>query len=408
MRKEKKIKNHLKVNGLMYGLSLGHGVKHFGQGALLLISPHLKNSLGLTEIALGGIFTAQSITSGIANIPSGFLSDFYRKKIAWILFTSMVIVGAGYLILGLSSWYWMTISAAAMLGFGTSLWHAPAFGTLAARYPDRKGYALAMHLSGAQIGNTLSPIIIGFLLGGTFLGWYFGGWNWKFISMSLSIPMIMTGILVLIFFKTAGAEVKKNPSYNEYIFGFKQIIKNPQILGMIFLGACRGAIHTAFQLFLVLHMKEVLDYSNFVVGFHVALITLAGIISTPIMGTLSDRIGRKPIISFSMGMMMVLIIMFYFFDSGITMTILVALLGIFFFSVMPTITAAAMDQVPSGIEGTGTALMFSGLAIIGSLSPIIAGAIYERNLFEGVVIYCAIIAVIATILSIILPMRKKI
>jgi len=74
LRKEKKIKNHLKVNGLMYGLSLGHGVKHFGQGALLLISPHLKNSLGLTEIALGGIFTAQSITSGIANIPSGFLS----------------------------------------------------------------------------------------------------------------------------------------------------------------------------------------------------------------------------------------------------------------------------------------------------------------------------------------------
>ena len=52
--------------------------------------------------------------------------------------------------------------------------------------------------------------------------------------------------------------------------------------------------------------------------------------------------------------------------------------------------------------------MFSGLAIIGSLSPIVAGAIYERNLFEGVVIYCAIIAVIATFLSIILPMRKKI
>ena len=404
----KKIKNHLKANGLMYGLSLGHGVKHFGQGALLLISPHLKNSLGLTEIALGGIFTAQSITSGIANIPSGFLSDIYRKKIAWILFTSMVIVGAGYLMLGLSSWYWMTISAAAMLGFGTSLWHAPAFGTLAARYPDRKGYALAMHLSGAQIGNTLSPIIIGFLLGGTFLGWYFGGWDWKFISISLSIPMVMTGFLVLFFFKTAGAEVKKNPSYNEYIFGFKKIIKNPQILGMIFLGACRGAIHTAFQLFLVLHMKEVLDYSNFIVGFHVALITLAGIISTPIMGILSDRIGRKPVISFSMGMMSVLIIMFYFFDSGIMMTILVALLGIFFFSVMPTITAAAMDQVPKGIEGTGTALMFSGLAIIGSLSPIVAGAIYEMNLFEGVVIYCAIIAVLATLLSIFLPMRKKI
>ena len=74
-----------------------------------------------------------------------------------------------------------------------------------------------MHLSGAQIGNTLSPIIIGFLLGGTFLGWYFGGWDWKFISIGLSVPMIITAILVLVFFKSAGAEVKKNPSFEEYI-----------------------------------------------------------------------------------------------------------------------------------------------------------------------------------------------
>ena len=407
MIKKKSTKTN-ESNNLLYGLSLGHGVKHFGQGALLLMAPSLKNTLSLTEVALGGIFTAQSITSGIANIPAGLLSDIYRKRIAWILFVSMIIVGAGYILLGLSSWYWMCVTASAMLGFGTSLWHAPAFGTLAARYPDKKGFALAMHLSGAQIGNTLSPIIIGFLLGGTFLGWYFGGWDWKFISIGLSVPMIITAILVLVFFKSAGAEVKKNPSFEEYIKGFKQIITNPQVLGMIFLGACRGAIHTAFQLFLVLHMKENLEYSNFNVGLHIALITLAGIVSTPIMGNISDKIGRKPVISFSMGMMSIIIFMFVFFDSGFYMTLLVGILGIFFFSVMPTITAAAMDQVPKGIEGSGTALMFSGLAIIGSVSPLAAGAIYERYFFEGVVYYSGTIALIATLLSLIMPMKKNI
>ena len=60
------------------------------------MAPSLKNTLSLTEVALGGIFTAQSITSGIANIPAGLLSDIYRKRIAWILFVSMIIVGAGY------------------------------------------------------------------------------------------------------------------------------------------------------------------------------------------------------------------------------------------------------------------------------------------------------------------------
>ena len=117
---------------LMYGLSLGHGMKHFGQGALLVMSPSIKATLGLSEIALGGLFSVQTIASGIANIPAGILSDIYRKRIALILFSSMVLVALGYLILGISSWYWMTVSAVTFLGFGTSLWHAPAFGTLAA------------------------------------------------------------------------------------------------------------------------------------------------------------------------------------------------------------------------------------------------------------------------------------
>ena len=392
---------------LMYGLSVGHGMKHFGQGALLVMSPSIKATLGLTEVALGGLFSMQTIASGIANIPAGILSDIYRKRIALILFSSMVLVGLGYLILGISSWYWMTVSAVTLLGFGTSLWHAPAFGTLAARYPERKGLALAAHLSGAQVGNTISPIIIGFLLGGTILGWKFGGWDWQFIAMGLSIPMLITGLAVLIFFRSAGIEVKENPSFSEYIISAKALITNFRILGMVFLGACRGAIHTAFQIFLVLHMKEVLHYSNFAIGLHVALITLAGIISTPIMGVMSDKFGRKPVITIAMGTMSILIFMFLFFDSGLPMTILIALLGVFFFSVMPIITAATMDQVPTGMEGSGTALMFAGLAIIGAMSPVFGGILYEHFLFKVVILYSAAIATFGTFLSVILPMSKK-
>ncbi|MCL0030492.1 MFS transporter [Dehalococcoidia bacterium] len=392
---------------LMYGLSVGHGMKHFGQGALLVMSPSIKATLGLTEVALGGLFSMQTIASGIANIPAGILSDIYRKRIALILFSSMVLVALGYLILGISSWYWMTVSAVTLLGFGTSLWHAPAFGTLAARYPERKGLALAAHLSGAQVGNTISPIIIGFLLGGTILGWKFGGWDWQFIAMGLSIPMLITGLSVLIFFRSAGVEVKENPSFSVYIISAKALITNFRILGMVFLGACRGAVHTAFQIFLVLHMKEVLDYSNFVIGLHVALITLAGIVSTPIMGLMSDKFGRKPVITIAMGTMSILIFMFMFFDSGLPMTILIALLGVFFFSVMPIITAATMDQVPAGMEGSGTALMFAGLAIIGAISPLFGGFLYEQFLFKGVIVYSTAIATFGTFLSIILPMSKK-
>ncbi len=144
----------------MYGLSAGHGIKHFGQGALLIMIPSIRATLGLSDVAIGGISSAQSISSGIANIPAGILTDMFRKKVAWILFASMIMVGSGYLLISISPVYWVLLVGVVIVGFGTSMWHAPAFGTLAARYPRRRGFAMAAHLTGAQVGNTTSPLIV--------------------------------------------------------------------------------------------------------------------------------------------------------------------------------------------------------------------------------------------------------
>ena len=390
---------------LLYGLSAGHGVKHFGQGALLVMIPSIKSTLGLSDVGVGGISTVQSISSGIANIPAGILTDMFRKKIAWILFISMIMVGLGYFIIGVSPLYWALLFGVAIIGFGTSLWHAPAFGTLAARYPERRGFAMSAHLTGAQIGNTASPIIIGFLLAGTIGSYvFFSGISWRIIAVCLSIPMITTGLLVIFKFKSAGSESEGNIAIRDYFRSAKTLLNNYSVLGMALLGAMRGAVHTSFQVFLVIYMREVLEYSNTLVGVHVALITMAGIISTPIMGNFSDKLGRRPVISFAMILMTILI--FLFFDSGIMMTFLVGCLGLFFFSVMPIINAAAMDMVDKGSEGSGTALMFTGGSVIGSITPIFAGIINESSGFHGVVIFSGIIALIGATLSLVLPMKS--
>ena len=392
---------------LLYGLSAGHGVKHFGQGALLVMIPSIKSTLGLSDVGVGGISTVQSISSGIANIPAGILTDMFRKKIAWILFISMIMVGLGYFIIGVSPLYWALLFGVAIIGFGTSLWHAPAFGTLAARYPERRGFAMSAHLTGAQIGNTASPIIIGFLLAGTIGSYvFFSGISWRIIAVCLSIPMIITGLLVIFKFKSAGSESEGNIAIRDYFRSAKTLLNNYSVLGMALLGAMRGAVHTSFQVFLVIYMREVLEYSNTLVGVHVALITMAGIISTPIMGNFSDKLGRRPVISFAMILMTILIFLFLFFDSGIMITFLVGCLGLFFFSVMPIINAAAMDMVDKGSEGSGTALMFTGGSVIGSITPIFAGIINESSGFHGVVIFSGIIALIGATLSLVLPMKS--
>ena len=151
---------------LLYGLSVGHAVKHFGQGAVLILVPEVKASLAVSDVAIGAMFGARDAASGVANVPAGLLTDMYRHRVPLLLIISMTLVGSAYLMIGLSSWYWLTFVALIVIGAGTSLWHAPAFAELAVRYPRRVGFAMAAHSSGAQIGNTTAPVLVGLLLGG--------------------------------------------------------------------------------------------------------------------------------------------------------------------------------------------------------------------------------------------------
>ncbi len=404
----KKILNSFSGLALVIGLSLGHGIKHFGQGALTVIGPLLKTSLNLTDVSYALIFSSMNVSSGLSNIPAGILSDMYRKKIAWLLAISMFTISLGYLIIGISNVYFLILVAVILIGFGTSFWHAPAFGTLAARYPEKKGFALSMHLTGAQIGNTIGPPIIGGLISGITLGSIikFSGFGWEKVSIFLVIPMITTGFLVLVLFKSAGIESDSNWSFQEYLKRTKTLIKDKIILGLIVLGAMRASIHTSFQLWLAVYLKEELGYSAWVIGWHIALITAAGIISTPIMGILSDRFGRKPVIQISMSLMALYLFLFLFFDEGLGLIILIGLLGMFFFSVMPIVTAATMDRVPKGSEGSGTALNFIGMSLIGFMSPVISGVIYSKYNFEGISIFAGSIAIAGILLCTFLPMKK--
>lgn len=393
---------------LVIGLSLGHGIKHFGQGALTVIGPLLKASMGLSEVSYALIFSSMNVSSGLSNIPAGILSDMYRKKIAWFLAISMFTISIGYLLIGITKIYILILLGVILIGFGTSFWHAPAFGTLAARYPERKGFALSMHLTGAQIGNTIGPPIIGGLISGVTLGSIikFSGFGWENVAIMIVIPMIITGVLVLTMFKSAGSESTSNWSFEEYWDRTKTLLADKIILGLIVLGAMRASIHTSFQLWLAVYLKEELDYSAWVIGWHIALITAAGIISTPIMGILSDRFGRKPVIQISMTLMAIYLFLFLIFDEGLGLVILIGLLGMFFFSVMPIVTAATMDRVPKGSEGSGTALNFIGMSLIGFMAPVISGIIYKTYNFEGIAIFSGIIAISGILLCTFLPMKK--
>ncbi len=391
----------------MLGLAAGHGIKHFYNQAFLLLIPSVKAYLGLSDVEVGLIGTARTVSGAVINIPAGIVADMWRSKVGLMLTASLTSLAVGYLIIGTTPSYWLLLLGVAITGAGASIWHAPAFGTLAIAYPNKRATSFAVHRMGGSSGDSLAPLVMGLVLGGfAFWGLEWNGLQWRTLSYFLVIPAGIAAFAVLVTFRNIEGASRDSPNFRNYLKSARAMLSNSTVLGMVGISGVRAMAHNSLNIFLVIYMSEDLGFSEFQIGFHVALLTLFGVASSPLLGWISDRVDRRKVMFASLLTMALLIYALLPFGSGWTFTLILALIGLFLYSVNPIMMAAAIDATKKGTEASGVALMFAGSAVFGSISPIIAGWLRGTFGMDGVFYYCGIIVTIVAFAALLVPLRK--
>lgn len=402
---------YFRTNALLYFISAGHGIKHLFSTSVQVLIPFIKEGLSLTGVQIGALATSHSIAGALVNVPSGILSDLFKKKVGIIIGLSAFFLGIGYLVLFFISkenWIVLGFIAFILFGAGASLWHPPAFAVLSTRYPDRKAFALGVHLSAASAGNTLGPVMIGVLLGGGGIyGIYSAGMDWRNLSFLISVMCLTLAAVIFIFSPKITIKGDKAVDVRNYFSDAYKSLKKIEVIVMILLHAVRSAVHSGFSVYLLIYLKEYLNLSPVAIGIHFSLIGLSGVLFTPIWGAFSDRVGRLPVISLGMILTGIFIYSIRFGSSGWPLIILLLLLGCVLFAIMPVISAAAIDYTIKGTEGTSVSLLFSGGAILGSLSPLISGYFYDSFGFNAVLTFTSVLALLGTVISLIAWNRFK-
>ena len=64
-----------------------------------------------------------------------------------------------------------------------------------------------------------------------------------------------------------------------------------------------------------------------------------------------------------------------------------------------------MESVADGSEGSAVAMLFTAGAIVGAISPVLAGAINSSWDFDGVIVYAGSIAALTALIAAIAPLR---
>lgn len=396
--------NRTKDSAMVTSVIGAHGLEHMYGRSFLVLIPAIYVALGLAPIQAGLLDAIRQLSSGLTSMSGGFFVDMFQHRRAQVLALSMAMIGVGYFLVAISPTYGLILAALAVASAGSALWHPPALGLLAQRFPLRRGFFISLHRSSGNVGDWVGPLIVGGLL--VLLSTRSDAWRW---IMGGGTPILLVlAVLILLFLRNIGGPRPQQVDFSsKFKRQFGDMVESFRGTGMwsIFtVSAVRGMGDRALLWVIPLYLSQELGMNGFWVGFHVALLAAPGIISSPLFGVISDRTGRKSVIVLIMAVAVVLPVTMVLGGGSIVMTLSVALFGLFLFSVNSLTQAAAIDIAEGrGLEGTFIGLMWGSNAFFGAVSSVIAGALVGAFGWPPAFYFAAALFLVGLIASLLMP-----
>lgn len=369
---------------------IGHAVKHVYNGGMRsIIMPQIKISLDISRAQFGSLATVQSIASGTSNFGAGFLGDRYGHRAPAMLGLSLATMGISMLLTGLAPNYWMMLAVMLIVGAGPSFFHPPAISELSRRYPHRRGFVVSLHGLGANCGEVIGPIAAASLI--TFL-------TWRGTLQVSFIPAIICAVLIWYLTRSTGLITRSGvSSFKQYLESIRLLLKNHGVMILALATAFRGIGESAVQTYLPLYLIDDLKIEAIQVAIFLSIAQIAGIVSQPIMGYLSDRYGRKSVLLPGTTALCVLSLGLSIAEPGIQLAAIIVAKGALAFSLHHIFIAAALDSARGHLQSTVVSLIY-GAGIVGTFSPYLAGLLSDKYGIQSAFIYGGAILIIPPLL----------
>ena len=372
---------------LIATLVAGHAVKHVYNAGFFVILPEISRFFGFSNTAIGTISTARSVSGSVTNLPAGFLADRFSGHWGIILGLCMTLVGVFSFLMGNAEGYWMLIVTAAVVSGAISFWHPSAIAALSQRFPARRGFVIALHGTGGSIGEAIGPILVGSLL--LVIGWQ--------TVLHLSVgPALITALVVWLLMRNVKGETASTLTVPGYLRSVKALVRNRALLTILLTTGCFSMVQGAVSTFLPVYLRLELGYSALQMTAYVSAAQVAGIVSQPILGHLSDHYGRRVVLAPSLLLLGLGLVAMGLAPDGWPLLVAVILTGAFQFPLMALFLASAMDNVGAEVQATTVSLVFGIGTIFGSVSPTIAGYLADTSSVQTVFFYAAVLAVTAS------------
>lgn len=347
----------------------GHTVVHWFQQIFAVVLPSVTQGLGLSDVQAGYLQSARQLTAGTMNLPVGILADALAHRQAAILASALVFLGAGYFALGASSGLAGALAGAALVGLGTATWHPPAMGGLSARFPEQRATVLAIHGMGATLGDTLTPVAVGALL---------VVFAWPDVLRAQLLPAIVTALLIWWGLAGQFRDAGRPTGGRVLARDVRAVLLTPLFVAMSLAQGLMTMARQVILTFFPLYIQIGLGRDAFELGIYVALLHGMGTLSQPVLGVLSDRLGRKVVLVPSYLALSGLYLLLAQVSPGWPLAALVVAIGVFFYTLANVTSAAVLDVAGGRLQASAIGLTSVLTQVVVLPAPVLAGWLVER------------------------------
>ncbi|MFC2044080.1 MFS transporter [Chloroflexota bacterium] len=357
------------LSGLLPLFLLAHFGHHVVGSILRPLMPMIRTDLGLSYTQSGLTMSAFSVTSGISQLPSGWLADRFGSRLMVLLSVTGVAIAG--LLIGLSHSYMALIAflvVAAIMGGG---YHPAASATVSMSVPpEYRGRTLALHMIGGSSAFWIVPLLAAPIA---------TAWGWRSSYITLTIPTIILGILLYILLgRQRQSHVGEFLKLDSEVRTESAGIHWQRLVPFIIISVATTTAIQSVSAYLSLYAVDSLGLSEATAAMLMAISPAVGLFAIPVGGYLSDRFGSMQVLLAISFLAIPFIYLLGIASSAQALAALMVALGIVSGSRMPASESYIAGNTPDRRRATVLGLYFFGNTEGSGLLVPLLGTLIDR------------------------------
>jgi MFS family permease len=325
--------------------------------------PEIRQTFSLSTVAAGSMFSVMMMIAAITSGVAGRLADKIGRKT--VLISGLSLLALGFGLAGVSTSPILFFLFLALTGVGYGFTPPSLYALMSDLLPHRRGFGASLVSVTYGIGGAIGAVLASRLIAAF-------GWRVAFVTVGTIAAMDMLLQLYWIRDRHRSRVSAQSSSFKDALSLPLLVLAAAEFIG--------GSVFWSSAAWTPTALREAKALTLADTGWVMSVLSIANMIGSFTLGSLSDNFGRRRVIVLSaFPAAVAAFIVFFSLSSPVNLAIGIFVFGVLKASVPALVVALAQEAAPPGSAGTASGIIMSLHYTAGVIAPLIAAQIIAAS-----------------------------